>query len=275
MSLPSQPDPKPEPKAQPSPAPCAKPQPSPAPADAGRRGGEAYTTMPSFEAPKRRWGPLLLAALLAAGAGGFGVLRHRASAPAVAPVAQTRQTLPYSQKDLDRETTLWARTLLAKDAQARQFATLDQNKPSDPLPSAQAAHELAAAPQVLRDDIASGKAGFYTFQLAELADEGGDVYDIAVDGLPILRITTSPQLKSITLPIDATKPHSVTQTLVFARPRAVYAKNGTGAPPPTQAVSKLSIRTSEGEAASHVSAPGQSETWTTQFHGSMGSGGGR
>jgi len=273
-----QPSPEPEPEPRPEAAPSPEARPSVRPAGENARGpAEAYTSMPSFEAPKKRWGPLVLALVMAAGAAGFG-LRHRAPSPAAAPLSDSANILAYSQKDFDQETTASARAILARDGQTHELEVLDHDRraeharpaaPAAPSAGEQAALELAAAPQALRDQVSSGRAGFYTFQLAELVDEGGDVYDITVDGVPLLRITTSPQLKTITLPIDASKPHTVTQTLVFARPRSVYAKDGTGAPPPQpQAVSSLTIRTSEGEAASHLSGAGQSEAWTTQFRGS-------
>jgi hypothetical protein len=267
-----EPEKKPDPKAAPQAA--AKPQARPAPGGAGggRGPSEAYTDMPAFTPNKRKWWPFAVALALAVAGAGIGLKHHAAPAGAPSPLSQNQAVLAFSSQDFDAAATDEAKRLVAAESETHALGGLDKNAPAK-TPKAQVAQALAAAP-ALREGVASGKIGFYTFHLAEMVDEGGDVYDISVDGAPILRLTTSPDMKTVTIPIDVSKPHSVTQTLVFARPRAVYAKNGTGAPPPDKpAISALTIQSSGGEFRGHVASPGQSETWTAQFHGTMGSGG--
>jgi hypothetical protein len=297
-----------QPKNEPEPEAAAQADAKPeasgrGPAFDGRRGpGEAYTDRPDFPAPRKRplW-PFVLALAIALSGIGVGVRRY--SAPlAPTAVTQTYEVLPFSQKDFDAKTTAAARALLERDKTTHELAALRAERekaaarlpalptagaapeatPAPAAPAAapapepaptveeQAAQELAAAPQTLRDDVSAGKAGFYTFHLAELVDEGGDVYDISVDGAPLLRITTSPELTSITIPMDVSKPHTVTQTLVFARPRGYYVLGpGHGAPPPVpQNSTSFTIRTSAGEGRSHLSSAGESHVWSTQFTGS-------
>jgi hypothetical protein len=279
--MPLQPEPEQKPDAQAAPKPDAKAQARPS--DSGRGPAEAYTAMPTSAPAKRKWWPLAVALGLAAASAGLG-LRHHAAAPAPPPPilsSQTESVLAFTQQDYDAATTEAAKQILARDATTHELAKLDHErraehvnpaKPAAPSPQEQAALALAAGPQTLRDGVASGQIGFYTFHLAELTDEGGDVYDISVDGAPLMRLTTSRELKSITIPIDVSKPHTVRQTLVFARPRAVYAKNGKGGPPPEGGQASLTVQSSAGEYRGHVTTPGDSESWTTQFHGQMGSG---
>jgi len=261
-----------------------------------RSGGEAYTDRPEFHVQKRAWWPIALA--LAVALSGIGVA-HRQTAPVAPPVAGRigtmiaapigTQTLLYSAKDYDAATTQAARAALARAKASGQALPVPAERPGQPFaapaapaspgaqaapvapaasPELQAERELAVAPQALRDQISSGRAGFYTFHVAELVDEGGDVYDISVDGAPLLRITTSRELSAITIPMDVSRPHTVTQTLVFARPRGVYVLgpgNSTPAPTPNQA--SFSVRTSVGQAQSHLSSAGDSSSWSAQFSG--------
>lgn len=269
-------DPQPErkPAAQAAPKADAKAQPQAQNSRAEARGpSEAYTAMPEFSGKSRRWWPFLLALGLAAGGLGVKLGRHSSAPPLPPPPIQAQaQVLDYSSQDLDAAATQAAKELLAREERTHELAAIDREKAKPVTPRQQAAAALAAMPTAQRADVASGRIGFYTFHLAELVDEGGDVYDISVDGLPILRVTASRELKTITIPIDASKPHTVTQTLVFARPRAIYAKNGVGGPPPEAGgQASLTIRSSAGEVRSHLSSPGQSETWTTQFHGTLAS----
>lgn len=278
MDAQPQPEPKPEEAAPVSPQAQSETRASDSKSD--RRSSEAYTAMPNLAVRKKRWWPLALALALAAGAAGIGLRHHPVPAMISPAVVQSYEVLAFSQKDFDAATTASAQAVLSRDKTTHELAVLAEQirtAPSTPSPlpaptvAQQAMQELAVAPQTMRDDVSAGKVGFYTFHLAELVDEGGDVYDIAVDGAPLLRITTSPQLKSITLPMDVSKPHTVTQTLVFARDRTFYAKsNGPGGPPPAQPQSRasLTIQSSAGEARSHLSSPGESQVWSTQFRGS-------
>jgi hypothetical protein len=284
----SAPEPEPEPAADAKASPRSESSDRAAGFAPRRVSGEAYTDRPEFT-PRQgpRW-PLALALALALGVAGIGIRRY-AAAPAGTPVAeQTRNVLAFSQKDYDAATTESARALLARDKTTHELAALQAQRQAEPAPAAapasapvpapaptaaqQAAQELAAAPQALRDQVSAGKAGFYTFRLAELVDEGGDVYDISVDGAPLLRITTSPELTSLTIPMDVSRPHTVAQTLVFARPRGYYAPGaGNGAAPPVlpQNRASFAIQTSAGEARSHLSSAGESQAWNTQFLGSQ------
>jgi hypothetical protein len=129
---------------------------------------------------------------------------------------------------------------LKRDPAARAPLPTDASPgPVQPEPLRQALRALAAGAQELRDGVAQGRIGFYTFALPQCAGEG-DVYDVSVDGSPLLRVTAQAGVSSVTIPLETAKPHAVAQTLVFAKPRGVYVAN-PAAETPTAALTDLSL----------------------------------
>ena len=247
----------------------------------GRMAGEPYTPLPEVaKRPRARW---LVAAVLLLGLGAAGVLRHQApvsvaTAPAVQAAAEA--VFKVSPQDFDAQATAVARRLLERDRQTHELDALAQRlleqrasaatAPKEPS-SPEAAQErqvlaaLALAPQSVRQSIIDGSAGFYTFYFQELRDEGGDVWDIAVDGAAVARIVTSRRLTTLTIPLDPRTPHTITETLVFARERTVYVKQAPpGAPAAPANATRLSILSSQGEMHSRTMGPGDSQNWTVR-----------
>jgi|GEM_PF-1836777 len=186
----------------------------------------AYTAPPPAPARARRWGPLALVAALALGGIGVAVGRRAAPAakPAPAAVVQAVEERASFEKDFDAETTAAAREVLRRDATTRELAALSAPgaNADDATRSAalrQALRQLAAGSPELREGVAAGRIGFYTLRLPTSVGDGGDVYDISVDGAPLLRVTTRPGLASATIALETAKPHVVSQTLVFSAPR--------------------------------------------------------
>ena len=254
----------------------------------GRGRAEAYIPLPQAPAPpkKSRWlAALAAAALLALGAA--GALHRKATAPPVAPpaAAVSQKAFMIAPQDRDAEATALAQRILARDAQTHELAALNRKlreeraaapaagAPAGPQSAKerQVAEALAAVPQGVRQSIVDGSAGFYTFRFIELKDEGGDVFDVSVDGVPVARVVTSRQLSTLTIPLDPKVAHTITETLVFARDRRVYVKDGpAGSPQQPSNQASLGIASSAGEMRGRTMSAGENENWTVQMGGGAG-----
>ncbi len=272
------------PKASPEPqsSPEAQPQSRPeAPPPSSRPGAEPYIPLPSAPpAGKNRWWLALAAALAAAAVVGVGVKRHSAAlAPATQTAAQTQQVLIVTPADRDAAATASAQALLKQDgapsrldAQAAKLkqdlaGPVAQPPTGNPAPQQQVEQALALSPQSVRQAVVDGSAGFYTFHFRDPTGGGGDVIDVAVDGVTIARVVTSPEPASLTIPLDPRTTHTITETLVYARDRRVYVRAGgarTDAGAGAQA--HVSVASSAGEVRSNVLL-GQSEQWTVRMGG--------
>jgi hypothetical protein len=277
-------------RAQPQAQPQASSQPQPSSSsdkgDWGGRGrGEAYIPLPDGpkEPPKKSRWPLIAALIAALAVGGAAVYKTKTSqAPASPPAAAaTEKVFVVTEADRDAEALAFAKEVLARDGKTGELAAAaEQAKkeraapvPGTPLSPAkekerQIVAALAAAPEGLRQSVVDGGAGFYTFRFQETRDEGGDVFEIAVDGVAVARVTTSPQLQTLTIPLDPKTQHTITETLIFARDRRVYEKGAperTGPAPTGRAA--LGVSSSKGEMRATTMETGQSESWTVRMGG--------
>lgn len=232
-----QPEPRPEPRAP-------KPDASPSSAGRGPDGlrGEAYIPRP--DAPRRRRGLWLAAALLLAGAGGYAAHRHYSgAAPATAAMAVQEGVLVVGAADLDVAATERVRKAEDKEADAVVPAAAPKVQES-PRPIA-----LPGMTPQARHAVRADGWEVFRMEMLDTVYDDGDAVLLSVDGVPMCYVTISNAGARFELPLKRGANHKITITGV---------EDGGD-------IVTLGVRTSLGDMISSPLMKGQSETWRIDF----------
>ena len=114
---------------------------------------------------------------------------------------------------------------------------------------AQLQHELASAPDSVREAIRSGEMQMFTFRFVDWADEDGDVVSISVDGNPLGQVMIGHSGQALTIPLKQGKTHVLTITGV---------RDGGGG-------ITFGLQSSMGRVDARAMTEGQSESWQIGF----------